>query len=62
MKDVCTSCDPDPFVSGFYKQFDNLVELYDNKFARPATTIRQELINKGKLIKANFDDKLDWIY
>jgi hypothetical protein len=62
MKDVCSSCHSDPFVSGFYKQFDNLVDLYDNKFAKPATAIRQELMDKGKLTTANFDDKLDWIY
>ena len=62
MKDVCSSCHSAPFVTGFYKQFDNLVDLYDNKFAKPATAIRDELMEKGKLTKANFDDKLDWIY
>ncbi|HEY6019817.1 MAG TPA: multiheme c-type cytochrome, partial [Candidatus Paceibacterota bacterium] len=62
MKDVCASCHSQPFVTGFYKQFDNLVNLYDDKFAKPATAIRQELMDKGKITKANFDDKLDWIY
>ena len=62
MKDVCSSCHSEPFVTGFYKQFDNLVGLYDDKFAKPATAIRQELIDKGKLTPANFDEKLDWIY
>lgn len=62
MKDVCSSCHSEPFVTGFYTQFDNLVDLYDTKFAKPATAIRQELMDKGKITKANFDDKLDWIY
>ena len=62
MKDVCSSCHSEPFVTGFYTQFDNLVGLYDDKFAKPATAIRQELIDKGKLTPANFDEKLDWIY
>ncbi len=62
MKDVCSSCHSAPFVIGFYKQFDNLVDLYDEKFAKPATAIRSELIAKGKLTEANFDDRLDWIY
>jgi hydroxylamine dehydrogenase len=62
MRDVCSNCHSDPFVTGFYKQFDNLVGLYDDKFAKPATAIRQELMDKGKLTKANFDDKLDWLY
>jgi hypothetical protein len=62
MKDVCESCHSEPFITGFYKQFDSLVNLYDDKFAKPATAIRQELIDKGKITPANFDDKLDWIY
>ncbi len=62
MKDVCSSCHSAPFVDGFYKQFDNLVELYNDKFAKPATAIRQELMDSSKLTKADFDDKLDWIY
>ena len=62
MQNVCSSCHSSPFVYGFYMQFDNLVNLYDDKFAKPATAIRKELIEKGKLSKADFDDKLDWIY
>ena len=62
MKDVCSSCHSEPFYEGFYKQFDNLVGLYNEKFAKPAMAIRQELIDAGKLTKADFDDRLDWIY
>lgn len=62
MKDVCSSCHSKPFVTGFYNQFDNLVNLYNDKFAKPATAIRKELMDKGKITRANFDDKLDWIY
>jgi len=62
MKDVCSSCHSSPFVEGFYKQFDNLVNLYNDKFAKPATAIRKELMDKGKITKADFDDKIDWIY
>ncbi len=62
MKDVCSSCHSIPFIEGFYQQFDSLVSLYDEKFAKPATGIRQDLINAGKLTAADFDDKLDWLY
>jgi hydroxylamine dehydrogenase len=62
MQDVCSSCHSSPFVVGFYIQFDNLVNLYDEKFAKPATAIRKELIDRGKLSKADFDEKLDWVY
>jgi hydroxylamine dehydrogenase len=62
MKDVCTNCHAGPFVEGFYQQFDNLVNLYNDKFAKPATAIRDELMDRGKLSRADFDEKLDWIY
>jgi hypothetical protein len=62
MKDVCGNCHAPPFVESFYQQFDGLVDLYNEKFAKPATAIRAELIKRGKLTPADFDDKLDWIY
>lgn len=62
MEDVCSSCHSAPFIDGFYKQFDNLVNFYNEKFAVPATKIRNELKEKGKISKADFDSKLDWIY
>ncbi|MFH1115678.1 MAG: multiheme c-type cytochrome [Pseudomonadota bacterium] len=62
MQDVCRQCHGDPMVDGFYAQFDELVELYNNKFAIPATEIRKRLMDMGKISKADFDDKIDWIY
>lgn len=62
MKDVCSSCHADNFVSGFYTQLDNFVALYNDKFAIPATEIRKLLMDEGVLTKGNFDDKIDWIY
>ncbi|MEW6138500.1 MAG: multiheme c-type cytochrome [Thermodesulfobacteriota bacterium] len=62
MKDVCRQCHGDLMVEGFYSQFDQLVELYNNKFAIPATKVRQRLMDMGKISKADFDDHLDWIY
>lgn len=62
MQDVCSQCHSTGQVTGFYKQFDNLVDLYNEKFARPATAIMQDLTKAGKLTAAPFDEKLDWIY
>ena len=45
-------------MTGFQKPFDNLGELYDDRFARPATAILQELTKAGKLTPAPFDEKL----
>ncbi|MBM4328228.1 MAG: cytochrome C552 [Deltaproteobacteria bacterium] len=62
MKDVCRQCHGEEMVGGFYKQFDDLVELYNTKFAIPAQNMRNELIKMGKLTPADMDDKLDWIF
>ena len=62
MQGVCSQCHSTGQVTGFYKQFDNLVDLYNEKFARPATAIMQELTKAGKITPAPFDDKLEWIY
>jgi hydroxylamine dehydrogenase len=62
MKDVCSSCHAGPFVDSFYMQFDNFVDFYNTKFAIPATQIRQELIDKGKLKANDFSNKLEWTY
>jgi len=62
MKDVCSSCHASPFVDAFYSQFDNFVNFYNDKFAIPATAIRQELIDKGKLKANDYSNKLEWTY
>lgn len=62
MVDVCSSCHAQPFILGFYEQFDNLVDLYNTKFAGPATSIRKELMDRGLLTKSDFDAPLHWIY
>jgi len=62
MKDVCSACHGEPFVTGFYGQLDSLVDLYNTKFAVPAKGIRDLLMAEGVITKGNFDDKIDWIY
>jgi len=62
MKDVCSNCHSEPFIENHYKQFDNLVDLYDSKFAKPATAIRAELIQRGKLNGDDLGQKINWTY
>lgn len=62
MQDVCAGCHATGFITGFYRQFDDLVDLYNEKFARPATAIMVELRQAGKLTPGEFDEKLEWIY
>jgi hypothetical protein len=62
MRDVCTNCHASGQVSGFYQQFDNLVDLYNDKFAKPAAAIMAELYKANKLTPAQMDEKLEWTY
>ena len=63
MKGACRNCHNGTFVDNFYSQFDSLVTLYNEKFARPAKAIMDELIADGVLQKnAPFEHKLQWTY
>ncbi|MBI9071259.1 MAG: hypothetical protein JEY94_06655 [Melioribacteraceae bacterium] len=63
MKDVCLACHGDRFAEGHFYQFDALVNLYDEKFAKPATQI-MDLIKKKNLLenKAAFSNDIEWVY
>jgi hypothetical protein len=62
MLDVCSNCHASGQVEGFYKQFDEAVVLYNDKFAKPATAIMNELYQAKKLTPAPMDEKLEWTY
>lgn len=62
MQEVCSNCHAAGWVENFYKQYDNAVELYNEKFARPAKAIMERLYADGKLTKTPFDEKLEWTY
>ena len=43
MKEVCTHCHTDDYVNSFYTQYDDLVVLYNEKFAKPGLAIMAAL-------------------
>lgn len=59
---VCNQCHSNTFTGSFYQQFDQVVEIYNEKFGIPAKGIMEALYEAGKLTKKPFDDKLEWIY
>jgi len=63
MKSICKNCHGNTFVDGHYYQFDALVNLYDEKFAKPAGEI-MALIIKNKLLEnpSEFSNKIEWTY
>ncbi len=61
MQAVCANCHGPSFIDGFYRQFDSLVDLYNDKFAKPAKEIMDELKADGILsAKAPFEHKVQW--
>jgi hypothetical protein len=60
MKMVCSSCHTSDYVNSFYKQYDDLVILYNEKFGKPGQAIMDKLHQTGLLTKADFDEKVEW--
>ncbi len=60
MVNVCINCHNSNFVDGFYVQYDALIELYHDKFAKPGLALynaAQPLLRKPK-----FSNKIDFIW
>jgi hypothetical protein len=62
MQTVCLNCHEKSFVDGAYTQFDEVVDLYDDKFAIPGKSIMDELVKAGKITRADFDDPIEWTW
>lgn len=63
MKDVCSNCHGAVFVDGHYHQLDATVNLYNEKFAKPAKSIITLIKKKGLLEHpAAFANEVEWEY
>jgi len=62
MTQVCTHCHTKDYVSAFYKQYDALVVLYNEKFAKPGKAIMAALYKQGLLTKPQFDEEIEWTW
>ena len=63
MKDVCSSCHQKRFVNGHYYQYDALVNLYNEKFAKPAGEIMKLVKEAGVMESpASFSNQIEWDY
>jgi len=63
MQNVCTSCHGLQFVKNHYYQYDALVNLYNEKFAKPATAIMKAIKAKKLLAHpAAFSNEIEWQY
>jgi hypothetical protein len=62
MQEVCSQCHEKSFVEGAYVQFDEVVILYNDKFAKPARAIVEELKKAKVISEPDFDDPIEWTW
>ncbi len=61
MKEVCRACHQKNWIEGFYTQYDALVELYNEKFAKPGKEL-YALAKPLRPYQAPFSHEIDWIW
>ena len=62
MKQVCSHCHTPDYISGFYTQYDDLVILYNEKFAKPGSALMASLLKNGLRTKTQFDEEVEWTW
>ncbi|MDY6861359.1 MAG: multiheme c-type cytochrome [Thermodesulfobacteriota bacterium] len=62
MKQVCLTCHSDNWVNNFYFQFDQAIELYNNKYAKPATAIYEFLKKEGMIDNVPMNEEMDYLF
>jgi hypothetical protein len=62
MQDACASCHTPDYVRSFYRQYDDLVVLYNEKFARPGAAIVKALRDAKLLTPTDFDEEVEWTW
>lgn len=62
MSSVCLECHGKSFVKNYMTQFDNIVDLYNEKFGKPAQAIMQALYMEKKLTPVAFDEAIEFTY
>ena len=60
MKDVCSNCHNTNYIENFYVQYDSLIELYNEKFAKPGLGLIE--LAKPLLKPVEFSNKIDFIW
>ncbi len=62
MKNVCSHCHTPDYINSFYKQYDDFVILYNEKFAKPGLKIMDALREQRLLSKTAFDEEIEWTW
>lgn len=62
MKQVCLHCHTENYVNAFYKQYDDFVVNYNEKFAKPGVKIMDALKEHGLITNTSFDEEIEWTW
>ncbi len=62
MEQVCLHCHTQPYVESFYKQYDDFVVNYNEKFAKPGQAIMAALAKEKLLTPMQFDEEIEWTW
>ena len=62
MTQVCLHCHTSNYVTAFYKQYDDFVINYNEKFAKPGKQIMASLKEAKLLTDTQFDEEIEWTW
>jgi len=62
MRQVCSSCHTEQIVERFFTSMDQGINLYNDKFAKPAKVAMDQLLAMKKLTPTPYDEKIEWIF
>ena len=62
MKQVCSTCHTPDYINLFYRQYDDVVINYNEKFAKPGQAIMAALTANGLLTKTQYDEQIEWTW
>lgn len=62
MKTACSHCHTPDYIDSFYRQYDDFVVLYNEKFAKPGQAIISALREAELLTPTEFDEEIEWTW
>ena len=62
MKRACLTCHSDTWVNNFYVQYDQAVDLYNEKYAKPLIAIYEHLKDEEIIDKVPMNEEMDYAF
>jgi hypothetical protein len=60
MRQVCSHCHTDGYIDSFYKQYDEFIVNYNEKFAKPGQALMKLLADQKLITPTQFDEEIEW--